>query len=97
MMIKYKIILITFIIFITGCSTGSSINQNQTYIYKKPYHYGMINKSILFDKVKYPWFIKEYNQYNPSINELNGLTMKILILKFLWVRGAMIVKERFHV
>ena len=81
MMIKDKIILITFIIFITGCSTGSSIKQNQTYIYKKPYHYGMINKSILFDKVKYPWFIKEYNQYNPSINELNGFDYENINIK----------------
>ena len=81
MMIKDKIILITFIIFITGCSTGSSIKQNQTCIYKKPYHYGMINKSILFDKVKYPWFIKEYDQYNPSINELNGFDYKNINIK----------------
>ena len=63
----------TFMIFISGCSVGVSTQENQTYVYKKPYHYGMINKSILFDNVKYPWFIKEYNQYNPSINELNRL------------------------
>ena len=39
------------------------------------------NKSILFDKVKYPWFIKEYNQYNPSINELNGFDYENINIK----------------
>ena len=80
-MIKNKIIFTTFIIFISGCSAGLSTQENQTYVYKKPYHYGMINKSILFDKGKYPWFIKEYNQYNPSINELNRLNYEKINIK----------------
>ena len=81
---KSKIILITFFIFIAGCSTVSSIQNNQTYVYKKPYHYGVINKSILLDEVKYPWFIKEYNRYDPRLNELikfdyNNIKIKIFM------------------
>ena len=46
---------------LAGCSIGSLANKKTPYIYKNPYHYGVLNKNILMEHEGYTWFLNRYD------------------------------------
>ena len=47
---------------LAGCSIGSLANKKTPYIYKNPYHYGVLNKNILMNHEGYTWFLNQYDK-----------------------------------
>ena len=82
-----------FLLFITtitlfGCSINPFSRNGQTYIYQKPYHYGIINRELLMSHDGYSWFTKQYNQYQPTKNKLNLSDIEIRIFMGTWCHDS---------
>ena len=76
---------------LAGCSIGSLANKKITYIYKNPYHYGVLNKNILMEHEGYTWFLNRYDKYQPSIKELRQINfneIKIKIFMGTWCHDS---------
>ena len=76
---------------LAGCSIGSLTNKKTTYIYKNPYHYGVLNKNILMEHEGYTWFLNRYDKYQPSIKELSQINfneIKIKIFMGTWCHDS---------
>ena len=76
---------------LAGCSIGSLANKKTPYIYKNPYHYGVLNKKILMEHEGYTWFLNRYDKYQPSIKELSQINfneIKIKIFMGTWCHDS---------
>ena len=76
---------------LAGCSIGSLANKKTPYIYKNPYHYGVLNKNILMEHEGYTWFLNRYDKYQPSIKELRQINfneIKIKIFMGTWCHDS---------
>ena len=76
---------------LAGCSIGSLANKKTPYIYKNPYHYGVLNKNILMEHEGYTWFLNRYDKYQPSIKELSQINfneIKIKIFMGTWCHDS---------
>ena len=76
---------------LAGCSIGSLANKKTPYIYKNPYHYGVLNKNILMEHEVYTWFLNRYDKYQPSIKELRQINfneIKIKIFMGTWCHDS---------
>ena len=76
---------------LAGCSIGSLANKKTPYIYKNPYHYGVLNKKILMEHEGYTWFLNRYDKYKPSIKELSQINfneIKIKIFMGTWCHDS---------
>ena len=76
---------------LAGCSIGSLANKKTPYIYKNPYHYGVLNKKILMEHEGYTWFLNRYDKYQPSIKELRQINfneIKIKIFMGTWCHDS---------
>ena len=76
---------------LVGCSIGSLAKKKTPYIYKKPYHYGILNKNILMNHEGYPWFLNQYDKYQPSIEKLSQINfskIKIKIFMGTWCHDS---------
>ena len=76
---------------LAGCSIGSLANKKTPYIYKNPYHYGVLNKNILMEHEGYTWFLNRYDKYQPSIKELRQINfneIKIIIFMGTWCHDS---------
>ena len=76
---------------LAGCSIGSLAKNKTPYIYKKPYHYGILNKNILMNHEGYPWFLNQYDKYQPSIEKLSQINfskIKIKIFMGTWCHDS---------
>ena len=76
---------------LAGCSISSLANKKTPYIYKNPYHYGVLNKNILMEHEGYTWFLNRYDKYQPSIKELSQINfneIKIKIFMGTWCHDS---------
>ena len=93
-----SIILLFASMTLVGCSMGSLANKKTTFIYKKPYHYGVLNKNILINHEGYTWFLKQYDKYIPSIEKLSKIhfsEIKIKIFMGTWCHDSKREVPRF--
>ncbi len=85
-------LFIGFIVFrFLKNSIGSLANKKTPYIYKNPYHYGVLNKNILMEHEGYTWFLNRYDKYQPSIKELSQINfneIKIKIFMGTWCHDS---------
>ena len=85
------IILLFASVTLEGCSMGSLSNNKTNFIYKKPYHYGVLNKNILMNHEGYTWFLNQYDKYIPSIEKLSKIhfsEIKIKIFMGTWCHDS---------
>ena len=83
-----KLLLFITTISLFGCSINPFSRNDQNYIYKSPYHYGVINKNLLMSHDGYSWFTKQYNQYQPTKNNLNLSDIEIRIFMGTWCHDS---------
>jgi len=86
-----KLLLFITTISLFGCSINPFSRNDQNYIYKSPYHYGVINKSLLMSHDGYSWFSKQYDQYQPiegKLRKLNFSDINIRIFMGTWCHDS---------
>jgi len=76
-------LIILILLIIEGC-TGVPTQKHPAYVYKDPYHYGILSKTLIESHAGYSWFNKQYNKYIPQIeqideNKLNQVSIKIFM------------------
>lgn len=79
-----------FFLLIAGC--GSTIKPiSGDYIFEDPYYYGVINKNLIIEHEGYPWFSKQYDKYEPDINQLKQMKydeIKVVIFMGTWCHDS---------
>jgi len=86
-----KLLLFITTISLFGCSINPFSRNNQDYIYKNPYHYGVLNKELLLSHDGYSWFSKQYDQYQPiedKLRKLNFSNINIRIFMGTWCHDS---------
>ena len=86
-----NLLLLITTISLFGCSMNPFSRNDQDHIYKKPYHYGVLNKNILMSHDGYSWFSKQYDQYQPiddKLRTLNFSDINIRIFMGTWCHDS---------
>mgnify|MGYP000877318724 CR=1 FL=1 len=70
-------LIILILLIIEGC-TSVSTKKHPAYVYKNPYHYGVLSKTLIESHAGYSWFNKQYNKYIPQIEQIDEKIITLL-------------------
>ena len=76
---RLKIITI-FCACLLGCA-GIFPKNNPTVIFDDGNHFGLLSKSLITDHDSYTWFPKQYDAYQPDLNEFDSANLKQISIK----------------
>ena len=76
---RLKIITI-FCACLLGCA-GIFPKNNPTVIFDDGNHFGLLSKSLIIDHDSYTWFPKQYDAYQPNLNEFDSANLKQISIK----------------